>query len=144
VVVKFIPPNVGGGSLARNNPQVRKKPVILDPVFQGLFLKSEETAVSVLRSDTVVPNGKILPPPSRWRETEKESFRRILIGEPCDVLVVPFQVEGLAVDRIERGLMTRYLSDAISRATGFLTPQPTVARALREGARHLQPRDPSL
>jgi len=136
VVVKFTPPNTGGGSLARNNPQARKKTAIVDPGFSELLLKSEEAAIPVLRADTVLPDGKTLPPPSRWREMEKESFRKILNGEPCDVLVVPFQVEGLAVDRIERALMTRYLSDAIARATGLRLPNPTlVARALGEGAR---------
>lgn len=136
VVARFTPPNVGGGSLARNNPQARKKTAIVNPNLQQFLLKSEEAAVSVLRSDTVLPDGKIIPPASRWREMEKEAFRRILIGEPCDVLVVPFQVEGFAVDRIERALMSRYLSDAIGRATGLRVPNPTlVARALGEGAR---------
>lgn len=137
-VVKFTPPNIGGADLARHNPQARKKTAILDPVFSKMFLQSQEAdaAVSVVRADTVAPKGKILPPPSRWREMEKAAFRRILIGEPCDVLVVPFQVEGLTVDRIERALMTRYLTDAIARATGLHLPNPTlVARALGEGAR---------
>ncbi len=136
VRVELVRNNAQKGTLTRKDPSGRKKPVVQPPFVQAWFMKQEEGAVPVLRSEAGAPDGKLRPPASRWREKEKEVFHRTLLEEPCDVLVVPFQVEGWAVDRIERALLTRYLSDEIARATGLRLPNPTlVARALGDGAR---------
>ncbi len=76
------------------------------------------------------------PSPSPWLEARKVIGRELVKGRFYDVLVVPFQVQGPAVDRPARSLMTRYLVEAIKRWTALRLPSPTlVARALGEDAR---------
>ncbi len=77
------------------------------------------------------------PARSDWIESEKTLYRAVLkAAPPCDVLVVPIQVQGYAVDRPGRSLMTRYLSERIARTTGASVANPTlVSRALGETAR---------
>jgi len=73
---------------------------------------------------------------SRWLESEKQQYRRLLNKARADVLVVPFQTQGYAIDRIGRSLMTRYLADSITSTSSLVIANPTlVARALGENAR---------
>lgn len=75
-------------------------------------------------------------PQSDWIEHEKAFNRDLLKNTKFDVLVVPFQVQGYAVDRIGRSLITRYLSNRIASSTEAKVPSPTlVARALGENER---------
>lgn len=76
---------------------------------------------------------------SEWIESEKNLHRAILkASPPCDVFVVPFQVQGYAIDRPGRSLMTRYLSARIARTAQVKVANPTlVARALGESARRI-------
>jgi hypothetical protein len=75
-------------------------------------------------------------PRSEWIESRKVLYAELLKGNAYDVLIVPFQVRGYAVDRVGRSLMTRYLADRIAGSTALRTPDPTlVARALGEDAR---------
>ena len=75
-------------------------------------------------------------PKSDWLESQKALYQNILKRNSYDILVVPFQVQGYAIDRVGRSLMTRYLSDRIQRSTGLIVPDPTlVARALGENSR---------
>jgi len=75
-------------------------------------------------------------PRSEWIESRKTVCSELLKQNAYDVLIVPFQVQGYAVDRIGRSLMTRYLAERIAGSTDLRTPDPTlVARALGEDAR---------
>lgn len=75
-------------------------------------------------------------PKSGWIESEKALYRNLLKHSTYDVLVVPFQVQGYAIDRIGRSLMTRYLINHVEIVTGSKIPAPTfVARALGQNAR---------
>jgi hypothetical protein len=75
-------------------------------------------------------------PRSEWIESRKALYGELLKQNTYDVLIVPFQVQGYAVDRVSRSTMTRYLADRIAGSTGLRTPDPTVvARALGEDAR---------
>ena len=72
-------------------------------------------------------------PGSAWFDSEKKIYRNLLKSEQYDVLVVPFQVQGYAFDRIDRSLMTRYLVHRIETSTELHVPSPTlVARSLGE------------
>ncbi len=80
--------------------------------------------------------GMWLRPDSRWIESEKSLNKGLFKGKSFDILVVPFQVQGYAIDRVGRSLMTRYLVRRIGFATGKSMPRPTlVARALGKNAR---------
>lgn len=75
-------------------------------------------------------------PKSDWIESEKALYRDLLKNSTYDILIVPFQVQGYAIDRVGRSLMTRYLSNHIEVLTNVKMPSPTlVARALGENAR---------
>jgi hypothetical protein len=75
--------------------------------------------------------------PSPWADSEKARYRALLKqGTIYDVLVVPFQVQGYAIDRPGRSLMTRYLIDRIERTTGSRVPSHAlVSKALGESMR---------
>ncbi len=74
--------------------------------------------------------------PSPWVDAEKARYRSLLKQGRYDVLVVPFQVQGYAIDRPGRSLMTRYLIDRIERTTGSRVPSLTlVSKALGESMR---------
>lgn len=77
-------------------------------------------------------------PASAWLETERELYKKVLAQVKVDVLVVPFQVQGYGLDRIERSLMTADLTYAIGAAGKTTVADPfLVARALGEGARRI-------
>jgi len=72
-------------------------------------------------------------PESLWLERQRAAYSTALKEEAVDVLVVPFQVQGYAVDRIERALMSADLAYALG---GVRVADPFhVARALGEGQR---------
>jgi len=83
------------------------------------------------------------PVRSAWIDSETALYRDTLkASPPCDVLVVPIQVQGYAVDRPGRSLMTRYLSDRIARTAKATVANPTlVSRALGETARTFRDED---
>jgi hypothetical protein len=75
------------------------------------------------------------PVASPWEAAEKARYRALLPANSHDVLIVPFQVEGFALDRSTRSLMFAQLSRAV-RTTGARVPDPyLVLRALGENRR---------
>ena len=75
---------------------------------------------------------------SAWTEATKAQYHTLLKGESYDILVVPFQVQGNAIDRIGRSLMARYLVHRIKKTTDKKVPSLTlVSRALGDTARNL-------
>jgi hypothetical protein len=52
-------------------------------------------------------------PKSPWLDNEKAMFAESLASRKYDILIVPFQVSGYAVDRISRALMTQLLADRL-------------------------------
>lgn len=78
------------------------------------------------------------PSASNWLEREKSLFREVLAGHKYAVVVLPVQVEEPSFDRIERSLMTRYLSRRVEERTGSRLPDPTLlARAFGARGRQL-------
>lgn len=75
-------------------------------------------------------------PKSDWFENERKIHRNLLMHDTYDILVVPFQVQGYAIDRIGRSLMTRYLAHRIETASNTKVPSPTlVTKAMGELSR---------
>lgn len=73
---------------------------------------------------------------SPWYEAEKAHYRQVLARQRASVLLVPFQSQYYAVDRIERSLMTHYLADAIVSRSGMTVADLSlVERALGETQR---------
>ncbi len=81
-------------------------------------------------------------PRSPWLESERALYQDALAKHRVDVLVVPFQVQGYGLDRIERTLMTAELAYALGDASTYEVADPfLVARALGEGERRIEPMD---
>jgi hypothetical protein len=77
-----------------------------------------------------------LAPPSAWMDTEQRLYSAVLAKRKVDVLVVPFQVQGYGLDRIERAVMSADLAYAIGAIGQYSVADPfLVSRALGEGAR---------
>ena len=77
-------------------------------------------------------------PVSDWQSTEKSIYQGLLSNGQFDVLVVPFQVQGYALDRPTRSLMTAELATAIRKTQKLRVADPyLVARALGDGDRRL-------
>lgn len=77
---------------------------------------------------------------SPWMESERELYQRVLGQQQVDILVVPFQIQGYGLDRIERALMTADLAHAIGSTNKYSVADPwLVARALGEGMRRIDP-----
>jgi len=76
--------------------------------------------------------------PSRWLQSERELYGQVLAKHPVDVLVVPLQIQGYGLDRIERQIMAAEIVQAID-ASGRLTAADPwlVSRALGEGMRRI-------
>src|SRR5262245_23356173 len=73
---------------------------------------------------------------SAWQEQEQNRFATWFEKHPADVLIVPFQVSGYALDPAERSLMTSRLADALASKTTLTLADPMLAdRALGEGLR---------
>jgi hypothetical protein len=78
-------------------------------------------------------------PVSEWQRNEKAFYKKTLSNGKFDVLVVPFQVGGWAVDRATRSLMTAELAMGVAQSQKAKIPDPyLVAKALGEGQRQLQ------
>jgi tetratricopeptide (TPR) repeat protein len=76
------------------------------------------------------------PPKSAWQESDKALNASVLARGTYDVLVVPFQVGGYAIDRVDRSLMTRLLVNSLEQSGQARIPSPTlVARALGDTRR---------
>lgn len=81
-------------------------------------------------------------PVSEWQRNEKAFYEKTLLNGKFDVLVVPFQVWGWAVDRATRSLMTAELAMGIAQSQKLKIPDPyLVAKALGEGQRQLKQED---
>jgi outer membrane lipoprotein-sorting protein len=81
--------------------------------------------------DLDMPRGSKEQPKSDWIESEKDLYRGLLTNSTCDVLIVPFQVQGYAIDRVGRSLMTRYLSRRIESSSALRVSDSTlIARTL--------------
>jgi len=82
------------------------------------------------------PQASSAAPPSEWLSSEHRLYSQVLAKRKVDVLVVPFQVQGFALDRIERALMSADLTYALgARATLSVADPFMVSRALGEGMR---------
>lgn len=89
-----------------------------------------------IRGDLTMASYRGKSSQSAWLDSEKKLNEAILLKKTYDILIVPFQVNGYAIDRIDRSLMTRYLDQVIVSLTDYKTPSPTlVMRTLGEGAR---------
>jgi hypothetical protein len=78
-------------------------------------------------------------PASEWQRNEKAFYEKALSNGKFDVLVVPFQVWGWAVDRPTRSIMTAELAMGIAQSQKVKIPDPyLVAKALGEGQRQLK------
>jgi hypothetical protein len=76
------------------------------------------------------------PPPSEWVSSEHRLYAQMLAKRGVDVLVVPLQVQGFGLDRIERALMSADLSYALGAQSKLRVADPfLVSRALGEGMR---------
>jgi hypothetical protein len=74
--------------------------------------------------------------PSNWLDAERAVYSAALEKAKTQILVVPFQVQGYALDRIERALMSIDLTYELSARLDV--PDPTlVARAVGEGSRRI-------
>lgn len=79
------------------------------------------------------------PQASDWQGKEKLFYSQLLSGGKFDVLVVPFQVGGWAVDRASRSIMTAELAAGVAKSQKVKIPDPyLVAKALGEGQRQLK------
>jgi hypothetical protein len=80
------------------------------------------------------------PPPSRWLNNQRKTYTDALKRAGVDIIVAPFQVQGYALERTERALMSAdlayHLDPAVRVADPFLT-----ARALGEGVRRYETDD---
>ncbi len=82
------------------------------------------------------------PQASDWQGNEKAFYDKVLSGGRFDVLIVPFQVGGWAVDRATRSIMTAELAASVAQSQRVKVPDPyLVAKALGEGQRQLNQED---
>lgn len=83
------------------------------------------------------------PPPtpaSASLISQRAGYLAALSAQPADVLVVPFQVQGYGLDRIERAVMTADVAYAIGDAGALRVADPFfTALALGEGERRFDP-----
>src|SRR5688572_11964134 len=72
------------------------------------------------------PSVSAAPPPaaSAWLDSERARYAAALAKQPVDILVVPFQVQGYGLDRIERAVMTADLAYAIGDASKLRVADP--------------------
>jgi hypothetical protein len=75
--------------------------------------------------------------PSLWLESRARIQRQAVTPRRHDVIVVPFQVQGYAIDAVERSLMTWTLADALERE-GMRVANPELVERMLGGpqARH--------
>ena len=96
-------------------------------------------AIRCANKTTLPPISATLPQ-SEWLSSEHRLYSQILARHRVDVLVVPLQVQGFALDRIERALMSADLSYVIGTQSALSVADPfLVSRALGEGMRRFDP-----
>ncbi len=78
------------------------------------------------------------PVPSNWLEAERAAYSGVVGRTRAHTLIAPFQVQGYAVDRVERALMTLDLSYEVG-ASGSVADPTLVARAVGESLRRIDP-----
>jgi hypothetical protein len=96
---------------------------------------------AIIRCNTwAAQDAKQPRPPSAWLDSERALYQDALAKRPVDILIVPFQVQGFALDRIEQSLMTAELAYAIGDASEYRIADPFLtSRALGEGLRRNDP-----
>jgi len=105
------------------------------PHLEFMFRQMEKEALKQPRPDLAqIPRGYPRPA-SAWRSNEKAAYGDLLAKGRFDVLVVPFQVQDYALDRITRSLMTAELALAIGAVQRKVPDPHLVARALGDGER---------
>ncbi len=73
---------------------------------------------------------------SEWTEKEKQVYRNLLRQNSYEVLILPFEIRGFAIDQIGRATMARYLAAQVQRRSTVLFPSITlVGGALGKKAR---------
>lgn len=96
------------------------------------------TLANCLKTDPFRGSSPVQVPKSAWLEAERTRYAAVLATQPVDVLVVPFQIQGYGLDRIERALMAADLAYAIGDAGALKVADPFLtALALGEGERRL-------
>ncbi|MDR1367592.1 MAG: hypothetical protein LBJ76_02605, partial [Candidatus Accumulibacter sp.] len=101
-----------------------------------LKLQSRE-ATTPPYPDLEMINNETPQPPTLWREAETKRYAALFDGTKVDLLVVPFQVQGFAIERSQRSLMTGLLSSALSKSAQRLANPSWVAKALGDGDRRI-------
>ncbi|MGC2061400.1 MAG: hypothetical protein WA610_00350, partial [Thermodesulfovibrionales bacterium] len=108
-------------------------PMVLSSAEQGQLDNPRRTSEWIphgLQDSLASTSDKPMAPKSEWMESQKKLFNLLLKNSKFDILIVPFQVRGYAIDEIGRSLMTRYLSKRIEDSTSLTVPDPTlIARA---------------
>jgi hypothetical protein len=102
-----------------------------------------ELAAGPVKADlTMALLPKTFPrPASAWQAAEKTFYENLLSAGSFEILVVPFQVQELALDRSTRSLMTAELALAIGAARKKVPDPYLVARALGDGQRRFSADD---
>ena len=107
---------------------------------EGFDLRSPNPVGATDNGMIGLPSG-YHPSASPWESAERARYRALFSANSFDVLIVPFQVKGYALDRSTRSLMFAELSMAVGGA-GINVPDPyTVLRALGENRRQFNPDD---
>jgi hypothetical protein len=89
---------------------------------------------------TLNPSGPApLAPDSPWLKARSRRYAALLGRAPCEVLVVPVQVEGYGFDRPNRALMSLALARALGGAGRCVADPALVDLALGEGQRRRSP-----
>jgi len=102
--------------------------------------KAEPLKVLADPYQTTLTRLQITPPPSPWAAGQKQLFATLLGKHHVDVLVVPVQVLGSGLDRVERRLIDLRVAQYLAASTGRSVADPVlVSRALGEGQRAVQP-----
>jgi len=136
-------------------PSVRAQTPTLTPEAERFYRKqaeewrerlSREKAETAKLPGADLGIGMMLPrayprPKSAWQTTERSLYRSILTKGKFDVLVVPFQVEGYALARDQRSMMTAQLAMALGDAGKKVADPYLVARALGDGQRRYELRE---
>ena len=107
---------------------------------EGFDLRSPNPVGATDNGMIGLPSG-YHPSASPWESAERARYRAMFTANSFEVLIVPFQVTGYALDRSTRSLMFAQLSLAV-RGAGVNVPDPyTVLRALGENRRQFNPDD---
>jgi hypothetical protein len=118
-------------------PESKKKIASADAVIKNESKGNLRASTNVLEDIpmSLLKDNKI--PKSDWIESEKTMYRDLLKKYSYDLLIVPFQVQGYAIDRVGRSLMTRYLHNRIALSHAKVPNMTMVSRALGDNSRTL-------